>query len=108
MEKICHATFAPEIFKNGPGYRIVGDLKGVRGDRDEFVWHAPDDSAITIMFPPCGDPLCIGSKTLRPGGEFKRNLFGTFAAGQYRYAIFCHKTNNFAIMNSDPEIIISE
>ena len=93
--------------------------------QDDYVsWEAPADSAITIMFPPGADPLRIGTVTLMPGAVLHVTLGlkrdyqwhadhpGRTPEGKlkaeftYRYAIYCYKTRNFAVMNSDPEIII--
>jgi len=65
------------------------------------------------MFPPNADPLAIGFTTLKPGEELTRSVsraipFYSSQKNRFRYAIFCHETNNFMVMNSDPEIIIVE
>ena len=107
------AHFEHELLGKDEGYKIVGPLSGCIKCGDVFVWKAPDDSAITIMFPPSRDPLGIGCTTLEPKEKLVRNLSRAalperLPKAKYRYAIFCHRTNNFAVMNSDPEIIISE
>jgi hypothetical protein len=99
--------------KTGGVYQIVGKLEGSASSGDLFIWHAPEDSSITIMFPPSGDPLGIGCTTIEANGKLVRDislakLSDPPPRNTYRYAIFCHKTNNFAVMNSDPEIIISD
>jgi len=113
MSTTYTAHFELTEFKDGKGYQIVGHLEGSIGSKDEFVWKAPADSTITIMFPPSRDPLGIGCTTVDASDPLTRKLARAEApdnlmCGKYRYAIFCHKTNNFAIMNSDPEIIIND
>lgn len=107
------AQFEPVDLKSGKGYRIVGPLAGSIDKKDTFTWVAPAESAITIMFPPSRDPLGIGCTTVDASESLTRKLARAEApdnlmCGRYRYAIFCHRTNNFAVMNSDPEIIITE
>jgi hypothetical protein len=109
----CLSTkITPNPAKGNAEY-VVDQLFGSVGAKHAFTWEAPDDSAITIMFPPTRDPLGIGCKTIEPGEPLIRHLSRAdvpdrLPKNTYRYAIFCHRTNNFAVMNSDPEIIIVE
>jgi hypothetical protein len=93
------ATFQPI------GYR-VGLLRGHRGDK--IAWQAPHDSEITIAFGPHEDPLHIGAMKIMRGKKFKKEIPSDAPYGHFRYVIYCHKTRSFAVMNSDPEIIIEE
>lgn len=110
--------------KNGGNFYKVKKLHVRLGSSEPLAWQAPGDTAVTIMFPPGADPLKIGTITLMPGDVYLVDLSAPrdihwhkehpsripgspvkdkFA---YRYAIYCHSTRNFAVMDSDPEIII--
>ncbi|MDP2885667.1 MAG: hypothetical protein Q8P51_11685 [Ignavibacteria bacterium] len=113
MSQPRSAEFESEKINGNDRYKILAEdhKTGHRGD--EFTWKAPSDSDITIMFPPGRDPLGIGTWRIGQGGQLKKHLPQEAVLDwkypcHYRYAIFCHRTNNFAVMNSDPEIIIVE
>ena len=90
-------------------YKTKGPLRGSKYNNDMFAWKAPDDGAITIMFVPEKDPFGIGNRRIESNDTYMtRPLTMDDPQGTYPYAIFCHKTNNFAVMNSDPEIIITD
>ena len=99
---------------DNPNMYHVGKLKGSKSAGETFTWEAPDDSAITISFPPVDDPLGIGSVTLQRKESFTKQLsFAKPTHGHgdetpYRYSVYCHETHTYAEGTSDPEIIIDK
>jgi hypothetical protein len=83
----------------------VVDLIDDAQDADEVSWTAPDDSKITIWFPPERDPLNVGTRTLNPGETLSKTVPPN-AKGTYPYSVYLHKDNVMAEGGSSPEIII--
>jgi hypothetical protein len=75
-------------------------------DGDTFELTAPANTSITIWFPPCRDPLEIGSTTLQPGQKIVRRVFAE--KGRYPFSIYMHATNKMCVPRdaSGPEMII--
>lgn len=90
--------------KNSGDTWIVEKIKDAK-TADQVTWIAPDDSKITIWFPPGRDPLNVGTKTLDPGDTLSKPV-PPDAKGTYPYSVYIFKDNVMAEGGSGPEIII--
>jgi plastocyanin len=83
---------------------VIDKIKAKRGD--EISWTAPDDSDITIWFPPKGDPLKIGTIALDSGESLIKVVSKSVKKGTYPYSVYCHEDNSMAEGGTGPEMII--
>jgi len=83
---------------------VIDKIKAKRGD--EISWTAPDDSDITIWFPPTRDPLKVGTITLRCAESLTKIVDKSVKKGTYHYSVYCHEDGTMAEGGTGPEMII--
>ena len=86
-----------EVWKVDPGV-----LKA--SPRDTITWR-PEQTDITIYFP-TGEVFLVDQLAVSSGQERLLSVKLDAEPGQYRYAVFCHSGDDFAVGSTHPIIII--
>jgi plastocyanin len=72
--------------------------------RDTITWH-PEETDITIYFP-TGEVFLVDQLAVSSGQERLLSVKLDAEPGEYRYAVFCHSGDDFAVGSTHPIIII--
>ena len=94
------------VIRAGEVCKVVPPVNIVR-EGDSVQWRNRTGDRITVFFRAGifdeDDPLALD---IADGNQASKTVEANAPYGVFPYSIFCYKTNNNAIGNSDPEIIV--
>ena len=100
------ATIPIRVIQTGNVCRVVPPVNFAKVGADSVQWINRTNDKIIVsvkagLFDPTPTSLWIDG-----GSAESKNVLNTAPPNLYPYSVFCYVTNNNAIGNSDPEIII--
>jgi hypothetical protein len=94
------------VIQTGNVCRVIPPTAIAKKGADTVTWSNRTNGRIEVFFRALIFDTAPISIPINQGDSATKNVLGGSPEGLFPYSIYCYATNNNAIGNSDPEIII--